>query len=184
MITRFSDQMPPVDTGLSKLLVQIAGDQKITKTMSDATLHTLQAHLKGRQQDHVMDIGQTSPTYERRQEPLPENSVIDHEADVSQPASSSCSCLDDDSVLTARLRQPRQDYPCLIMAKKLSPGTSALGSNRLAKCSDTEDLPAPGGPVITIRSRRFRGKGHRTRYANLRLGRPWRARVSVGWIVL
>ena len=75
-------------------------------------------------------------------------------------------------------------YPCLIMAKKLSPGTSALGSNRLAKCSDTEDLPAPGGPVITIRSRRFRGKGHRTRYVNLRLGRSRRARVSVRWIVL
>ena len=109
MITRFSDQMPPVDTGLSKLLVQIAGDQKITKTMSDATLHTLQAHLKGRQQDHVMDTRQTGPTYECRQQPWPENSVIDHEADVSQSASCSCSCLDDDSVLTARLRQPRQD---------------------------------------------------------------------------
>ena len=56
MITGFSDQMPPLDNGVGKLLVQIAGDQQITETMFDATLHTLQAYLKGRQQDHVMDI--------------------------------------------------------------------------------------------------------------------------------
>ena len=56
MITGFSNQMPPLDNGVGKLLVQIAGDQQITETMFDATLHTLQAYLKGRQQDHVMDI--------------------------------------------------------------------------------------------------------------------------------
>ena len=61
MITRFSDQMPRVDIGLGKLLVQIVGDQQITEIMSDTTLHTLQAHLEGRQQDHVMNIGQTGP---------------------------------------------------------------------------------------------------------------------------
>jgi len=38
------------------------------------------------------------------------------------------------------------------MAKKLSPGTSALGVKLLVKCSATDDLPAPGGPVITISS--------------------------------
>src|SRR5215203_4204324 len=43
-------------------------------------------------------------------------------------------------------------YPCLIMPKKASPGTSALVFHRLASSSDTEDLPAPGGPVTTTSS--------------------------------
>ena len=43
-------------------------------------------------------------------------------------------------------------YPCLIMAKKASPATSALGVRLSAKCSETEDLPAPGGPVTTTSS--------------------------------
>ena len=74
MIIGFSDQMPPLDNGVGKLLVQIAGDQQITETMSDATLNTLQADVKGRQQDHVMYLRQTGTTYERRQQPWPENS--------------------------------------------------------------------------------------------------------------
>jgi hypothetical protein len=43
-------------------------------------------------------------------------------------------------------------YPCLIMAKKASPATSALGARLLTNCSDTEDLPAPGGPVTRTSS--------------------------------
>ena len=98
MITGFSDQMPPLDTGLSKLLVQIAGDRPVTEAVINAKLDTLQAHLKGRQQDHVVDLAQTGRTYEGRQQPWPEDSVVDHGADVSQPASSNRSCLDDDGV--------------------------------------------------------------------------------------
>src|SRR5215211_4537066 len=38
------------------------------------------------------------------------------------------------------------------MAKKTSPATRALGVRRLTSCSDTEDFPAPGGPVTTTNS--------------------------------
>ena len=109
MITGFGDQMPRLDNGVGELLVQIAGDQQVTEAMINAKLDTLQAELEGRQQDHIVDVAQTGRAYECRQQPWPEDSVVDHGADVSQPASSSRSCLDDDCVLTARLGQPRQD---------------------------------------------------------------------------
>ena len=37
-------------------------------------------------------------------------------------------------------------HPCLIMPKKASPGTSALGFHRLASSSDTEDCQRPAVP--------------------------------------
>src|SRR4029450_5099745 len=38
------------------------------------------------------------------------------------------------------------------MAKKVSPGTSALGVRKVASWPATEDFPAPGGPVTTTNS--------------------------------
>ena len=62
MITGFGDQMPRLDNGVGKLLVQIAGDKQVTEAMINAKLDTLQAHLKVRQQDHVVDLAQAGST--------------------------------------------------------------------------------------------------------------------------
>ena len=98
MIVVLGDQVPGIDSGVGKLRVQIASGSQITETMTTATLHPLQAYLQRRQQDHVVDVGQTTRGYECRQEPRPEDTVIDDGTDVSQPAGSSCGRLDDDGV--------------------------------------------------------------------------------------
>src|SRR4029453_6177177 len=96
--------------------------------MTNATPDALLAYLEWRQQDHIVDVGKAGRSYKRRQEPWPEDTVINHGTDVSQLSGSSCSCLNDDDVLAARLRQPRQDVALF------DHGEEAVAGDQRARC--------------------------------------------------
>src|SRR3954447_4180977 len=109
MIVRLADYMLAVHSRFGKLLMQVASGRLVAESVVNTSLYPLQAYLQWRQQDHVVKVGQACRAYEGRQEPWPKDTVIDHRADLGQPAGSRCSCLNDHRILSARLRQPRQD---------------------------------------------------------------------------
>jgi hypothetical protein len=112
--------------------------------MIDSTAHALDADVEWRQQDDVVQVSQAGCACERRQKPWGNHTLKDDEADVAEPPGSGPAA----SMITAFWGCACGNHggmnPCLIMGKKASPGTSALGFHRLASSSDTEDLPAPG----------------------------------------
>lgn len=105
--------MSVVDSGIDELPVQIVGDCQIREAMISSTPNALDADSERRQQDHIVHIGRLCRVNECRQEPWPDDALKNDEGNLAQPTGRGCCGLDDHFVLTARLRQPRQNVSLL-----------------------------------------------------------------------
>jgi hypothetical protein len=140
--------------GSFELIMYVPRGRFIIESVTDAASDTFSAGLHGRKQHHVVGLHEATCAQEPRQEPRPDDAVVQGpEAADHEPARRRRSGIGDDLVLVTRLHKPRLNAPDPQEPKELVTVDERAWSTMLAQPDRDGRLP---------RTRRTRHDGQLT----------------------